>query len=145
MQLTMNVALASAARFSSPAHASASCSDSSMNSASSSMCLRLTLPLVGDANSAAAASLFGDRALLGDALIGDALIGDALIGAALLGEGSGKSRDDFRGDSRGARGACSSEVNMLMSARGRNGLSWPRDSKCVLLLEVNELKHSQQI
>ena len=76
------------------------------------MCLRLTLPRVGDANSAAAASLLGDRALLGDALIGD-----ALIGAALLGEGSGKSRDDFRGDSRGARGACSSEVNMLMSAR----------------------------
>ena len=103
------------------------------------MCLRLTLPRVGDANSAAAASLFGDRALLGDALIGDALIGDALIGDALLGEGSGKSRDDFRGDSRGARGACSSEVNMLMSARGRNGLSWQvvawswaRDTKCVL-------------
>ena len=82
------------------------------------MCLRLTLPRVGDANSAATASFFGD------ALIGDALIGDALIGDALLGEGSGKSRDDFRGDSRGARGACSSEVNMLMSARGRNGLSW---------------------
>ena len=110
------------------------------------MCLRLTLPRVGDANRAAAASLFGDRALLGDALIGDALIGDAFIGAALLGEGSGKSRDDFRGDSRGARGACSSEVNMLMSARGRSGFrsSWPRDSKCVLVLEVNEMKHSQR-
>ena len=116
MQLTMNVALASAARFSSPAHASASRSDSSTNSASSSMCLRLTLPRVGDANSAAAASLFGDHALLGDALIGD----------ALLGEGSGKSRDDFRGDLRGARGACSSEVNMLMSARWLAGVAEPR-------------------
>ena len=91
------------------------------------MCLRLTLPRVGDANSAAAASLFGDRALLGDALIGDALIGDALIGDALLGEGSGKSRDDFRGDSRGARGACSSEVNMLMSALAGEVASFPRD------------------
>ena len=85
------------------------------------MCLRLTLPRVGDANSAATASFFGD------ALLGDALIGDALIGAALLSEGSGKSRDDFRGDSRGARGACSSEVNMLMSALAGEVASFPRD------------------